>query len=140
MAVTALPGILLVALVEAAAAQAGDRLPGKLSGHWTYIGSRTYINPVTIVFDGDGAPGPVTGRLTWRGVTCGAQDEPLNGTWNGTELRFTAALRANVNVESMNAQCGDARFTLTRKPGEQGFDGDARASYTPAVPTISLAP
>jgi hypothetical protein len=137
-----LSGIVLGVLVEAAFAQAGDLLPAKLSGRWTFVGPRTYINAVSIEFDGDGRPGPIAGRLTWRGVSCGAQDEPLTGTWDGIELRFTAMLRANVNVQSMNGQCGEgqATFVLTRKRGERNFEGDARAAYTQAVPTISVSP
>lgn len=140
---TALIGIVLVVFADAALAQANDSLPHKLSGRWTFTGpSQTFINPVTLEFDGDGKPGPITGRMTWRGVTCGAQDEPLTGTWDGTELHFTSLLRANVNAQRMNGQCGDGKTTyvLRRKPGEASFEGDARASFTSAVPTISVSP
>lgn len=138
-----LAGIVLVVFADAALAQSGERLPGKLSGRWTFTGpSQTFINPVTLEFDGDGKPGPITGRLTWRGVTCGAQDEPLTGTWDGSELHFTSTLRANVNAQRMNGQCGDGKTTyvLRRKPAEASFEGDARATFTPAVPTISVSP
>lgn len=140
---TALIGIVLVVFADAPLAQANDSLPHKLSGRWTFTGpSQTFINPVTLEFDGDGKPGPITGRMTWRGVTCGAQDEPLTGTWDGTELHFTSLLRANVNAQRMNGQCGDGKTTyvLRRKPGEASFEGDARASFTSAVPTISVSP
>jgi len=136
----ALYGIPFVALVATAVAQSGDSLPGKLSGRWTFIGPKTYVNPVSLEFDGDGKPGPITGRLTWRGVTCGAENEPLKGTWDGTSLSFAATLRANVNAQSMNGQCGDATFVLTRKPGESNFTGEAHATYTQAVPTIAVSP
>ena len=140
MRISTYAGILLMAWMEVAAAQVGDHLPSKLSGRWMYVGPKTYINPVAIEFDGDGKPGPIAGHLTWRGVTCGAENERFTGTWDGKELHFRATLRANVNVQRMNGQCGEADFVLKRKPGEHSFDGDARASYTDAVPTISVSP
>lgn len=140
---SALTCILLVVFADRVLAQSGDRLPSKLSGRWTFTGPRqTFINSVTIEIDGNGKLGPVTGRMTWRGVTCGAQDEPLTGTWDGSELRFASTLRANVNADRMNGQCGDGKttFLLKRKAGQAGFEGEAHADYTPAVPTISVSP
>lgn len=126
-----------------AAAQSGDGLPHKLSGRWTVVGpNQTFVNPVALEFDGDGKPGPITGRATWRGVTCGAQDEPLTGTWDGKELRVVTTHRANTNASRMNGQCGDGKTTyvLTRKPGEKTFEGEARSNYSSSVATISVSP
>jgi hypothetical protein len=38
-----------------------------------------FIDTVSFAFEGNGKPGPVTGKVTFRGVVCGAQDEPLKG-------------------------------------------------------------
>jgi hypothetical protein len=75
-------------------------------------------------------------------VTCGAQSEPFTGTWDGRELRINLVLRANVNVDRMNADCGDGKIAvvLTREAGEKSFEGDAHASYTPAVPSLTVSP
>jgi hypothetical protein len=125
-----------------AAAQTDDALPGHLSGHWTLVGNRTSVNAVSFDFEGSGKPGALGGKVTWRGVGCGAQNEPLTGTWDGRELRINMVLRANVNADRMKADCGDGKTTvvLTRKAGEKSFEGDARASYTPAVPSVTVSP
>ena len=54
-------GIAVCTIAELAIAQAGDYLPNKLSGRWTFISpSQTFVNPVTLEFDGDGKPGLIT--------------------------------------------------------------------------------
>ncbi len=70
--------------VSTAVAQSADQLPGELSGKWTASTPRgTFIDAVSFTFDGNGQPGPVTGKVTFRGVNCGALDEPLKGSWDG---------------------------------------------------------
>lgn len=110
------------------------------TGHWS--DNRTFVNVVSFDFEGSGKPGALSGKVTWRGVGCGAQNEPLTGTWDGRELRINMVLRANVNADRMNADCGDGKITvvLTRKAGEKNFEGDAHASYTPAVPSLTVSP
>ena len=134
---------LFVSTATMLSAQGTDTLPPRLAGHWTVVGpQQTYINPISLTFEGDGRPGPIKVRVTWRGVTCGADDEPSSGTWDGTELRIDTIHRPNVNVQRMNGQCGDGRTTyvLKRKPGEKTFEGEGRATYSPSVATISVAP
>ena len=133
----------LVVFASGASAQAGDALPKRLSGRWMFQGpSQTFINPVELTFDGDGKPGALTGRVTYRGIGCGAENEPLTGTWDGRELRITATHRANVNTMRMNGQCGDGKTTyvLMRKPGETGFEGQVTSSYSTATATMSVSP
>ena len=134
-----LAGISLAAIV---AAQTDDALPSHLSGHWTLVVNRTFVNAVSFDFDGTGKPGTVNGKATWRGVTCGAQTEPVTGTWDGRELRLDTILPANVNADRMNGDCGDGRLfvVLTRRAGEKIFEGYAHASYTPAVPSVRVSP
>lgn len=124
-------------------AQPAAPLPGSLAGRWTFVGpGRTIIDAWSIRIDGAGAPGPVAGRLTWRGVTCGAQDEPVTGTWDGAELRFEGTLRPNVNVQNANGQCGSGRvaWVLARKPGTSSFEGTATQADRGTVVTVTAAP
>ena len=135
--------IALVGFAGTVAAQTNDLLPHKLSGRWMARGpNQTFINPVELTFDGDGKPGPVTGRVSWRGVTCGAENEPLAGTWDGRELRMTTTHRANVNVVRLNGQCGDGKTTyvLVRKAGETGFEGQVTSTYSAATATVFVSP
>ena len=136
---------LAAALVSAASAQApANALPGALSGRWTFLpaGGRTFVDMWSARFDGTGAPGPVTGKLTWRGVNCGAQDEPLTGTWDGTELRFESVLRANANTQNLNGNCegGRAVWVLKRKPGSATFEGEGSMNERKVVVTVTASP
>ena len=138
-----LPGILACALTAGAVAQSTDRLPAKLTGHWTVVSpNQTFINPITLAFDGDGQPGPIRGRASFRGVGCGSENEPITGTWDGVELRIDTLHRPNVNTVRMGGQCGDGKVTyvLRRKPGTTTFEGEGRSSFSPAVAAISVAP
>jgi hypothetical protein len=131
------------AISMSAPAQIGATLPVKLSGRMTATGAtQTFILDITMVFDGDRKPGAIAGRVTHHGVSCGAENEPLAGTWDGTELRVVAALHANVNTLRMGGQCDGAKvtYTLKPKPGTREFEGDVRANTSSAVATIVLSP
>jgi hypothetical protein len=105
-------------------------------------GGRTFIDTISIEFEGTAEPGAVTGRLTSRGVTCGAKDEPINGTWDGTELRLESKLYPNVNVQRMSGDCGTGRvsYVLTRKPGQAAFEGEARRDGMSTPVQVVLGP
>jgi len=143
------PTILLAAaLILAAAAPPAPAqsapLPGALSGRWTVMppGGRTLVDSFSVRFDNAGAPGPVTGKLTWRGVNCGAQDEPLKGTWDGAELRFESHLRANANTQNVNGNCVNTRgeWVLRRKPGSSTFEGEGLFNEGRIVATLTASP
>jgi hypothetical protein len=130
----------LLCASAAAQAQPAAALPPKLSGMWNFPGPpQSIVDTFSIVFDGDGAPGQVRGRLTWRGFNCGAQDEPFAGTWDGSELKFEATVRPNVNASRVNGTCppGPTRFLLRRKPGETRFTGEAVGSSATVTMTAS---
>jgi hypothetical protein len=123
--------------------QAADALAAKLSGHMTAAGAtQTFILNVTMEFDGDRKPGAITGRVTHRGVNCGAENEPLAGTWDGSELHVAAALHANVNTLRTGGQCDGVKvtYTLKRAPAGSGFEGEVRANSTSTVVPIVLSP
>ena len=119
-------------------------LPKAMSGRYTAVvpGQQTYTDSLSVVLDAPSGTGPVTGRLTVRGVTCGAVDEPLSGTWDGTELRFESLVKPNVNAQRLNGQCGSGKvtFVLSRKPGQTSFEGESRRDGSPIVTQVKLAP
>jgi hypothetical protein len=131
------------AISMSAHAQIDATLPAKLTGHMTATGAtQTFILNIAMEFDGDRKPGAIAGRVTHRGVNCGAENEPLTGTWDGTEVRVVATLHANVNTLRMGGQCDGAKvtYTLKRKPGTGEFEGDVRANNSSAAATIVLSP
>lgn len=122
-----------------------EPLPASLSGRWTFVppGGRAAIDSWSARFEGSTAPGPIKGKVTWRGRGCGAQDEPFAGTWDGTELRFRFTARPNVNTQIVNATyCGEGRtdVVLQRKPGSNSFEGRATQNDGPAVIELTASP
>ena len=133
----------LMAMSNVVFAQAGTLLPKSMSGRWTAVTpGGVFTDSISVVLDAPDGTGAVTGRLTNRGVVCGSQDEPLTGTWDGTELRFESLVRPNVNVTRPNGACGSGRvnFVLVRKPGQSKFEGESRRDGAPTPAQITLAP
>ena len=127
-----------------AAAQTDDTLPSVLAGRWTVVaaGGRTFIDRVSLQLEGERKPGPVKGLMNWHGVSCGAADEPFEGTWDGQVLRFNSVLRPNVNTQRNGGQCGDGKIVgeLQRKPGERSFSGETRLASLGASASVSMSP
>lgn len=125
-------------------AQPAASLPKTMSGRWTAVipGGQTFTDTMSVSLDLPATTGPLTGRLTVRGVTCGALDEPLSGTWDGAELRFESRVRPNVNAQRMNGECGTGKttFVLARKPGQDVFEGESRRDAMSVSSQIRLAP
>jgi len=136
--------LIFVGSIGTVLAQTPAPLPKTMSGHWTAVvpGGRTFTDSLSVVLDVPGGTGPLTGRLTIRGVTCGALDEPLTGTWDGSELRMESQVRPNVNAQRANGECGTGRvtFNLTRKPGQTAFNGESLRDAAPAPAQVTLAP
>jgi hypothetical protein len=127
-------------MCTAAGAQSAQELPPKLSGRWTLTNNTAIFNePFSIAFEGSRGPGTVSGRLTWRGIMCGAKDEPIQAQWDGTELRFEAVLKPDTNTQRSYGKCAPdpVRWILRRK-SDQTFEGEGRASS--AVVTVTAAP
>ncbi len=136
--------LVVMGVTHGVAAQTAAPLPKTLSGRWTAVvpGGRTFTDTMSVVLDVPATTGPLTGRLTLRGVTCGAIDEPLTGTWDGTELHFESQVRPNVNAQRTNGECGTGKvtFVLSRKPGQAVFEGESRRDAAPGASQITLAP
>ena len=137
-----------IAIVTNAAAQTAP-LPKAMTGRWTFVRQganvkhvQTLSDVMSVVLDAPTGTGAVTGRFTSRGVICGAVDEPLTGTWDGTELRFESRVRPNVNAARANGECGSGKitFVLKRKPGETGFEGESTRDPGSAPVQITLSP
>ena len=121
-------------------AQTTAPLPGLLSGRWTFTGPRTISDSFSVAFEQKDGPGPVPGKLTWRGFNCGAKDEPIQASWDGNELKFEAVLKANTNAQRMNGDCPaePTRWVLKRKEGDRSFEGEGRVGST--VVTVTATP
>lgn len=136
--------VVSAAVAGAALGQAADPLPASLSGRWTATGpSGVFVDSFSIVFDGTRATGTVPGRLNWRGVSCGAKDEPIQASWDGVELRFEAVLKSDTNTQRAGGRCPSEawRWVLKRKPGERTFEGEARNPGAAALTvTVTAAP
>jgi len=130
----------LCAPIASALAQTAEPLPGTLSGRWTWMSpSGAIIDSFSLVLEGDRGAATIPGRLTWRGVNCGAKDEPVQVAWNGSELRFESFMKPNVNTQRMNGQCPStpAQFVLKRRAGSASFEGEARAGNVVITMTAS---
>ena len=138
----------LLALPAVAATAFADEnapLPTKMNGHWTAVvpGRQTYMDSLSVVLvPPSNGTGPVTGQLTLHGVTCGAIDEPLTGSWNGTELRLVSKVHPNVNSQRPNGQCGNGALTfdLKRRPGQSVFEGESTRDGSPITSQVTLSP
>ena len=127
---------------EAEEATPSAPLPTTLTGRWTVVGpAGVFTDSFSVTFDGDRQPGEVTGRASFRGVSCGSKDEPFRGTWDGREVRIQSMHRANVNTQRTgNAQCGAATYVLRPRPGAASFTGEGRMDGSNAVATFELSP
>lgn len=135
--------LVLSALVAAgsAGAQTGDVLPPSLSGRWTVsLPSGVFIDAFSIAFEGGRAPGKVNGMLTFRGLNCGAKDEPIAAGWDGKVLKFEAVMRANVNAQRAHGRCPAEpyAFVLVRNADGRTFEGQVPAGN--AIVTLTASP
>jgi hypothetical protein len=136
--------VALASVAGSVLAQAGAPLPKAMSGHWTVLASngRVYTGDTSVVLDAPDGTGAVTGRFTSPGVTCGALDEPLSGTWDGSELRFETMVRPNENTQQRDGECGSGKLTyvLKRNPGQPGFEGEGHRDGMQVPVQVTLAP
>jgi hypothetical protein len=83
-----------------------EKLPPEIFGRWTLTNSTAIFNePFSIAFDGSRGPETVSGRLAWRGIMCGAKDEPIQAQWDGPEFRFEAVLKPDTNTQRSYGTC-----------------------------------
>ncbi len=149
-----------LSIAFAAGAQAGDGLPVTLPGQWSAVsqgdapqvtlsnrfaslsqGGRTLSDGFELRFAAPPADGPVSGRMDWRGIRCGALDEPFRGTWDGAELVIETRLRPGVNAQQQGGDCGEGvfRLTLARKPWRRALEGDGALDGR-VIATVTATP
>lgn len=119
---------------------ADNTLPAKLQGRYTLTlpSGGVFLNAFSLVFDGPPSAGVVKGKVSWRGVNCGAQDEPIEATWDGSELRFGMRTYSNVNAQRSNGTCQADPHTVVLKRNASGvFEGQQMAGQASISMTAS---
>jgi hypothetical protein len=141
----ALAATLLSATIGTVAfGQSGVELPAKLAGRWTVISptkpTDIYTDHFSLTFEDPRTPGTVQGRLNWRGVNCGAKNEPIQALWDGTELKFEAILKADTNTQRSYGKCvaEPVRWVMKRKD-DGSFEGQGHAPNN-IVATVTASP
>jgi hypothetical protein len=129
----------VAALSTVALADAG--LPATLHGRWfgTGMGGNTNNFEISLADVAQAPDGKVTGKLTRFGNGCGAEGEPLTGTFDGTTLVFESTSKAGVHTRRMGGDCGVDQYKLTRAAEAKSFTGTMRDKQGNAF-TIELAP
>ncbi|MEP7208350.1 MAG: hypothetical protein ABI920_15540 [Casimicrobiaceae bacterium] len=125
MRVAGLFMLALLATAVAVAGEAGEPLAPELAGRWTVLAPNgtTYIDVFALRFEGPLAPGTVRGRLTHRGITCGAKDEPFEGAWDGRVLRFEVDLKANANTRTTSPCAAPHTIYVLERKSPELYEG-----------------
>lgn len=125
-------------------AQATEMLPKQMSGRWTAETPRGQMSDVwSIEIDSQDGGGAISGRVSHVGVSCGAKDEPMQGTFDGSTLIINSQLRAGVNSAQTKGNCQGGRITWTLKArdGMKSFEGEANLEGPrPIKVAVTLAP
>ncbi len=120
-------GCLVAAIAGFVAVQAyaADPLPGAMSGRWfgNAQGGQQLNFEVFVVIEKQESDGTIVGKVTRWGNGCGAKDEPLKGTFDGTNLKFRSMSRANVNARRVDGNCGEDEYSLKRSADGKSFEG-----------------
>jgi hypothetical protein len=105
---------------------AAEPLPKSMSGQWFLARVRGQVSgDWSVVIDKQDDKGAIEGRLTHHGFNCGAKDEPMTGSFDGSVLRLVSKLRANVNVKNPGRDCGSGKTTWTLNRQKNGsFEGE----------------
>jgi hypothetical protein len=117
-------------MTVAAAAHAVDPLPEAMSGSLMFHGAGGYSFSLSLRVEKVQPDGAVEGKLTRSGQRCGAKDEPFNGTYDGTTLKFESLPRANVNTRVSGGTCnGTDAYVLKRSADGRAFEGLMTSNY-----------
>jgi hypothetical protein len=119
---------LIVALSIAAMsahAFAAAALPAGLHGRWYGVsaGGASLSFDISVSELALAADGKVIGRLTRFGNGCGADGDPLVGTFDGTTLSFESTSRPGVHTRRSGGDCGTDKYSLVSAPDGKSFSG-----------------
>ena len=94
-----------------------DTLPVALKGRWYGVGGGGSKNNYDVALSDlkQSPDGSVAGKLTRFGNGCGANGEPINGSFDGTTLKLESMSRAGVNTRRMGGDCGLDKYVLKRE-------------------------
>ena len=107
---------------------AAEALPKSMSGRWAVTTPRGEVsNTWSIIIDKQDGKGAIEGRVTHYGITCGAKDEPMSGTFDGSVLILQSRLRPDVYSARAGGNCGSGKitWTLRKREGRDDFEGEA---------------
>ena len=104
---------------------AADQLPSSMKGRWYGVGSAGSQNSYEVSLSDlkQGVDGSVEGKLTRFGNGCGADGEPLKGTFDGATLTFESTSKPGVNTRRMGGDCGVDKYSLKAESGSKSFAG-----------------
>jgi hypothetical protein len=118
----------------------GTALPTSMSGVWAVPANRNITNQWSVKLERQEAGGAVAGKLTWWGLTCGADGEPFTGSFDGRKLQLRSMLRENVNTRQPKGNCG-AMVADLMQGADGAFEGTAYSEVNPsAVVNVTLKP
>jgi hypothetical protein len=120
---------------------AADQLPSSMKGRWYGIarGGSSLNFDISVSELKQGADGSVEGKLTRFGNGCGADGEPLKGTFDGTTLAFESTSKPGVNTRRMGGDCGVDKYSLKAASGSKSYVGTLEDKQGNSF-TIELSP
>lgn len=102
---------------------AQEQLPKKLDGVWSGIGSGSQHNsfggPMSVMIEKQNPDGSIEGKMSFRGVNCEMNDDPIIGKFDGQILTLQITFRDRFP----RAGCGRATFIL-KKGADGKFEGE----------------
>ena len=136
--------VLALSLTALPGAFAAEPLPKSMGGRWaaTLSSGQQIGNIWSLTVEKLDGSGRFEGKLTYYGAFCGAKNEPMTGTFDGSELRINSSLRANTNTDRAGGQCGTgkAMWLLKKQPGRQLFEGEGELEGIPVKTRVYLNP
>ena len=113
-------------------------LPNAMAGTWHTTNAEAasgrynpYGGTWSVVIDKQNPDGSIAGKMTWSGSRlCDANNEPITGRYEGTQLTIRATLRDKF----ANAGCGRVTFVL--KKNGTDFEGEIPGSSSGTKVTL----
>jgi hypothetical protein len=133
------PSVFLLGLFGVSTiAMAQEQLPKAMTGTWDTTNQAAASGRIvtsggtwSVVIDKQNPDGSLVGKMTFSGSRlCEADNDPITGRYDGTELTIRGTLRDKFP----NAGCGRVRFVL--KKSGAGFEGGIPGAASPYRVTL----